>query len=153
MSQATLLGLPLELEFRGQAIKLGPITFEVEAYFSDWVFRRALDRLNRQRELGPSQGGIGEEEYQFLLGRLADNQSAGRYDWDGDLSLAARRQEAGYRHLVYLRMRACDPTVKASLVDEIFQDAAALRRLMVLLDPTRAVVESGSNPPAAPVAP
>lgn len=140
---AELLDVPGEFEYKGKVYQVSRvITFEMEAMISDWVIQTALQRIERQRALSRKGAvGMSEEQYQRAMDRFADNQAAGRFEWEGDLVMQAVNQLAGNKYLNLLRFRRYDKTVTMAMIEEIFESPEDARRLGLLLNPSTAAGE------------
>ncbi len=107
----------------------------MEQALSDWVYGVALERIERSFQLARRTGrGMNQGQYQAFLCRLADNHSAGRYAWEGDLLNQALDQLPGNKQIVLLRFQRYDPEVTMELIEDIF-DSDSLRKLGMLINP------------------
>jgi len=138
-----LLDIPVEFEFKGKVYKVSrKITFQMEQMFADWVYNTALDRLERQRALARETGqGMTEEQYNKQMDRIADNFSAGKYEWEGSCVQESLNQWPGNKYMMWLRFKRYDPKVEFSLIEEIFNSNSEARRLARLLNPQPPVAE------------
>jgi hypothetical protein len=138
---AELLDVPAEFEFEGKVYQVSRIiTFQMEQELCDWVFRQALDRIERQRALARAVRGAGmtEPQYQKALDRLYDNQAAGKFDWEGELVIQALQEWPGNKYMTWLRFRRFDPKVEYAMIERIFTTEDSARALALAVDPTLA---------------
>lgn len=146
-TQSELLGVPLEFEYKGKVYKIHRQTFGLEAMFCDWVYHRAVDRIERARAIARlAKRATSEEQYERQMNRLADNFSAGKFEWEGELVNAAGNQPEGIRYMLLLRFRKFDQTVTLELINEILDDPEANARLRNLINPPVQPVEKSPEP-------
>lgn len=150
MKQAALLNLPLDFEFKGEAYKIGPTTFQVEGMFASWVYAQTLRRLERARELEAASPGSGmtEEQYRQAMDRVTDNVAAGDFEWGGLAVARSAGNTAGAKHLLFLRMQSAGSRVTRQTIDDIFADGKAMERLGALLNPRKAGEGQSDTTPA-----
>lgn len=153
-TDAEVLGIPLELEFQGKIYKIeNPIKFDTEARFARWCYNDALNELEQMRVLNKltnGEEGITEEQFEKSCTRLDTLLAAGEFSW-GTALVHNKHSKTwpGIKTILLMRIKKYHPRVTMQLVDDIFKDADAAKRLGNLLNPPEAVVEEETEPQTA----
>lgn len=146
VTDADILGLPLEFEFQGEVYKIeNPISFGTEATFARWCYTDSLNELTQMNALyrtSRGQYGISDEQYEKSCTRLDAMLAAGEFSW-GTAIVHNKHTKTwpGIKMLLLLRFRRYQPKISMQIIDAIFDDAESAERLAAVLNPTEADVK------------
>jgi hypothetical protein len=142
-TDADLLNLPLEFEYKGKVYKiLREPTMVMETAFADWVLMEAFNRIERMHAMyneSQGQSGLNPQQYEMAMNRLTDDQAAGDFDWGSTIVDKKYRESwGGLKFMIMLRFKAHHPEVGMRMIEEIFRNPDEKARLYAVLRPTKA---------------
>lgn len=131
---ADILGVSDELTYDGKVYKLSELSLEGRAKFSRWLERRARDEAIRGSANLPSDQ---QDRYLRVVSR---DIAAGVYEFGGEVSVAALREPAGRRYIVYLSLLENHPDADEELAEKLIENrmreiAAILKKGVEESDP------------------
>ena len=143
---AAALGIGPAFEFQGKRYKVVPRNLEMEALFELFV------RDNAFKAVTQLQGKADPAAYQQQMEGWRHDSASFAYSFDGVICWRALVSTPGAKHMAFLQLSYANTEVEPELIDLVWADAEAWRRLMALMNeannPPNSPAPAGPSPPA-----
>jgi len=140
---ARALGLPGEIQFNGQTLKVSRITFEIEGRFERWL------EANLLRSLEFHRGSVSADTYALLAREANAALAQRRYAWDGEIAPEAAWLGPGFRELSYLCVLDLQPVWTREEHAKLLAAPGKLEELARTIHGITAPLKNGPPPGAA----
>lgn len=109
-----VLGKGSTLEFQGKVYQVAPLTYELQAKFETWLERRAVQAVQKLKNLYSS------EEYSAALAGVNGDIASGKYSFGAPASIAAGRTMPGLKEILRITLNKNHPEVDEAFVDALW---------------------------------
>src|SRR6266545_708566 len=141
---ARALGLPGEIEWQGQVLKVSRVTFKIEALFEQWL------EGNRDAALERSRSRLSPEVFRERLRESLAQDAARQLGWSESTAQAAAWGEEGFRELAYHCIKELQPKWSRQQHAELVADAGKVLELMRIVHKITAPDPNGPAPDPRP---
>lgn len=132
--EGTVLGKGSAIEFGGKTYKFSPITYDIQAEYTTWLKRRAVEEVREQKSY------LTPEEYERKMDRVDRNRAAGVYSFAGELCRESVHSLEGLKYLVFLTLKSNHPEVDMAFIDQMFESKEIMEQA------SRAIKSANSDP-------
>lgn len=113
---AELLNVSTAYDFEGKTYKLEKATLEQRAEFSQFCIDAAEHHAETRRKRGGSQ-----EAFEATMKGIAADVAAQKYEFEGEVCLAAMNQPAGQTMYLYIMLRDRYPEVTLEIARRMYE--------------------------------
>lgn len=141
---ARALGLPGQIDFEGQTLKVQRVTFKVEGYFERWLEDNLSAALERSRAV------TSPEVYRERLEASNRQLAARELAWEGDVAPKVGRSAVGFRELSFWCVHDLQPAWTREQHDRLLSDPARCQQLIRIIHQITDPDPNGSAPGGEP---